>query len=104
MTDPRSTWLTLMVGRGMINTGAGPGNAIVVTGLELLASIGARVEVSHGDRVRFAPVGAISGTDLWGTVIGRSELRVLTDDGRVERIDEFGLCPAGRWARASELH
>lgn len=96
--------LTLTIGRAMINGGR-ESDALVVTGLEFLASVGARVEVSHGDRVRLVPRGSIYPGERWGTVTGHEVMRVVPDDdGPVEVVDQFGLCESGRWARASELH
>ena len=95
--------LTLVIGRALINGGR-ESAAVVITGLEFLASIGARVEVQHGDRVRLVPRGSIYPGDRWGTVTGHDRIRVLPDDGGVIVVDQFGLCENGRWARASELH
>ena len=100
----RDTYLTLTIGRAMINGGR-ESDAMVVTGLEFLASIGARAEVSRGDRVRLVPRGSIYPGDRWGTVIGHGDMRVVPDDGgSPDVVNQVGMCDAGRWARASELH
>lgn len=96
-------FLTLTIGRALINGGR-ESAALVITGLEFLASVGARVEVQHGDRVRFVPCGAIHASDRWGTVVGRDVMRILPNEGGAVVVDQFGLCEDGRWARASELH
>lgn len=94
----------LTIGRAMINGGR-ESDVLVTTGLEFLASVGARAEVSHGDRVRMVPRGSIYPGDRWGTVTGHEVMRVVPDDdGPVEIVNQFGLCESGRWARASELH